>query len=310
MIVLSDDGALWSFDPATSAFSFLRDVPCGALHPYSMAVDAAGVAWILDADSKDLVTVPLETGGGCGDPGYDPGPLQAGFELFGMAFVARGPGDACADLFAHSYSGSGPFGEGPNAGVLGKLDADLMRLDIVGPVDYDGGELAGTGDGRLFAFAGKDPVKFIEYDRSGAVLDLVPLAGFSKTNASAFAVFAESVYFFTEAPPSGCAPCLEQECGAAYQACVADAVCAEDLGCAIELGDLNDDCGGMLSAELQSCLVGPCIEECLPASQDRASRVSRIDLGAPNPVVEIVVPEAPIRIVGAGTSTCAPVIPE
>lgn len=307
--LLSGDGAIWTYDPVANQIAHQRDIPCAVAHPYSMAVDTAGVAWILDADSKDLVTLPLEGTAPCGDPGFDPGPLQAGFSLFGMAFTARGPGDACADLFAHSYSGSGPFGEGPGAGVLGVLDPAKERLEILAATDYDGAELAGRGDGRLFAFAGVDPVKLVEYDRAtGGVVATRALGGFSKTNASAFAVYGKHVYFFTEAPPVGCDACLETSCGAAFQACIADPPCAADLACALEQGDITDACGGLLSAELMSCVAGPCLDACLPSPADRVSQVSRLLLDDPAAALEVVLPAAPLRVVGAGTSICVPTL--
>lgn len=311
ILVLSDDAGVWSFDPETMAFALVRDVPCAINSPYSMAIDEKGVAWILDIDTEDLVTVELESDTDCGDPGYDPGPLQAGFGLFGMAFSSRGAGSFCADLFAHSYSGEGPFGEGPDAGVLGQLNAESMQLEILAAVDYDGGELAGTGDGRLFAFAGVDPPKLVEYDRlTGAEIDTIPLDGFDKTYASAFALFGGSVYFFTEAPPVDCDPCLEDACGAEYAACEADPPCADQLACAIAAGSADmDDCGGGLPEPLLGCLIDSCGPQCLPAIEDRVSQVSRLDLANPGAGVEPYVPIAPIRIVGAGTSICAPVVP-
>jgi hypothetical protein len=311
ILVLSDDAGIWSFDPTRGDFTHVRDVPCAVTRPYSMAVDQKGVAWILDIDSQDVVTVELAGSGDCGDPGYEPGPIQSGFGLFGMAFSTRGPGSLCADLYAHSYSGEGPFDEGPGAGILGRLNAETMRLEILGAVDYDGGELAGTGDGRLFAFAGVDPVKLVEYQRdSGAVVSTLPLDGFDKTYASAFAVFAGQVYFFTEAPPSGCSPCLEANCGGDYATCQADPPCAESLACAIETGEATmDTCGGGLPGALHSCLTDTCGDECLPEIEDRLSRVSRLDLANTQAGVEEYVPEGPIRVVGAGTSICAPVIP-
>ena len=41
----------------------------------------------------------------------------------------------------------------------------IPTREILAMVDYDGGEIDGTGDGRLFAFAGTEPAKLIEFDR-------------------------------------------------------------------------------------------------------------------------------------------------
>ncbi len=310
IVVASDEGALWAFDPATNEMAFIRDIPCAA-RPFSMAVDADGVSWILDVTSKDLVTVNLADGSACGDPGYDPGPLQSGLSLFGMTFVSRDPATACADLYAHSYSGMGPFTEGPDLGVLAKLERATMRFELLAAIDFDGGELSGTGAARLFAFAGVNPAKLVEYDRvTGAAVGLTPLTGLSKTNASAFAHYANSVYFFTEAPPMDCEPCLQASCGADYAACLQDSVCAEALACALEMGEVTDECGGNMGAAMLACVAGPCTDECLPSAMNRVSQVTRLDLGSPQSGLEVVLAEAPIRVVGAGTSVCAPTVPQ
>lgn len=310
IIVLGGDGAIWSFDPDLAEFSYVRDNPCGIDAAFSMAVDASGLAWILDVDTEDLFTVDLNAEGPCGDSGYEPGPLQGEFGLFGMAFAARSDGDRCADLFAHTYSGSGPFGEGPSAGAIGRLNAQTLQLEKLASIDYDGGELAGTGDARLFAFAGVEPVKLVEYERAtGAVIATIPLDGFSKTRASAFSVFAGFVYFFTEATPPDCDPCLDRTCSAAYEACLASPPCAESLTCVLETGEVDSDrCSGGLTEEMRNCIAG-CSLECLPPASQRVSKVSRLELANPQGGIELVVPAGPIRVVGAGTSICAPVVP-
>lgn len=310
IVVLSDDGSLWKFDPATNELAFVREIPCAIGHPYSMAIDERGRAWVLDADSEDLVTVDLAGTGACEDPGYDPGPLQSGFGLFGMAFTTR-PESLCGDLYGHSYSGEGPFHEGPDAGVLGRLDADTKRFELLSGIDYDGGELAGTGTGRLFAFAGTDPVKLVEYDPAdGSTLSTRLLNGLSKTNASAFALYGGDVYFFTEAPPDQCNGCLDRHCGDLFTACLADEACTKEFECALEAGDINDDCGGSMPTELQECIAGDCLVECLPDSSNRKSQVTKLALDDPTAELSVVVPVAPIRIVGAGTSICAPSVPK
>jgi hypothetical protein len=117
-----------------------------------------------------------------------------------------------------------------------------LQMQQLGIIDYDGGELSGTGDGRLFAFAGASPAKLVEYDKTDAsVIDTLPLDTLELTNAFAFAFFGGDFYFFTE--------------GAGFTSQVTH----------IDYDDTQD--------------------------------------------LEVVVPQAPIRIVGAGVSTCAPVIP-
>lgn len=313
--VMSSQSEIYSYNPVNNEFTFLAVVNCPAgSRPFSMAVDENGVAWILFVETRDLNAVDLNDPTVCFDPGFVPSLTD--FQYFGMTFSAE-EGAACTSLYAHSYSGVGPFSEGPDLGLLGVFDEQSRRITTITAIDYDGGELAGTGDGRLFAFSGADPAKLVEYDKSdGTVIDTLALTGFSKTNASAFALFAGDVYFFTEAQPTTCAPCLDQHCPAAHAACQADEVCAEELACAVERAEINDNCGGLLSSEMQTCVSSVCAEDCLVSLENRVSQVTRLDLSRsdgmdPDPTVDltVVAPEAPIRIVGAGASTCVPYIP-
>jgi hypothetical protein len=308
IFVMSDSAELWSYDVEAAAFEKVAGAGCGLDEsPYSMAVDRAGQAWILYSESKDIRTLDVNAPADCADPGY--APEQAGFGLFGMAFAADGPDDDCVHLYALHYSGQGPFGEGPGIGKLGVLDPETAVLAEIGPTDFDGGELSGTADGRLFAFAGQGPAKLVEYEKTTAtVLSSTPLAGFHKTGASAFAIFRGDVYFFTEAQPAGCGPCLTGACGSALAACDADPACAAEMACALAQGDIDDDCGGAMPAELIDCLFGPCIAQCFPPPEDKLSQVTRLAVGA-DPATMEPVAMAPIRIVGAGVSTCAEEVP-
>jgi hypothetical protein len=310
IFVLSIAAEIWAYDPAANTFALVAPATCGGAEaPYSMAVDRAGRAWVLYADSEDLRTIDLDDPKGCEDPGFTPG--QAGFGLFGMAFSSSGPDDPCSKLYAHSYSGAGPFDEGPGAGALGVIDPDTLILTSIGPIDYDGGELAGTADGRLFAFAGVGPAKLVEYDKATAApIATMPLDGLSKTSASAFAFHRGDVYFFTDAMPPACEPCLEQTCGVS---CAADPACAEQLACVVSLGKFTDACGGGLPSEMKDCLVGPCQSSCFVPDAQKVSKVTRLDLDGSEgqgAALTVVNGAAPIRIVGAGVSTCVPVTPQ
>src|SRR6185503_15627498 len=93
--------------------------------------------WSSDVCSSDLdlFTVDVNAPATCDDPGYVPD--QLGFGLFGMGFASNGSGDPCAKLYTFSYSGSGPFGEGPGLGRLGVIDPDTAKLTSIGSVDFD-----------------------------------------------------------------------------------------------------------------------------------------------------------------------------
>jgi hypothetical protein len=237
--VLSDNAELWSFDPDSLEFELVGGFVCsGMVSTFSMGVDRNAVAWVM-FQSGDIFNIDINAPAACVDPGYTPG--QLGFGLYGMAFVSEGEDNPCDQLYAQQFNGN--FGqEGPGIGQLGTVDPDDLTLSVVGPDDFDGGELTGTGDGRLFMFAGASPAKLVELDKSDAsVISVFELGDLELTNAFAFSFFAGDFYFFTE--------------GAGFDS---------------QVTYLDYD-----------------------GSQD----------------LEVVVAQAPIRIVGAGVSTCAPVHP-
>jgi hypothetical protein len=305
--VLSDGGEVWSYEPGANAFTYVRSLLCvGAETPFSMAVDRTGHAWVMAATTNLVFQLDLTESQGCEPSPYTP--HQADFDLFGMSF-ADPEDDRCEQLYVHSFTGNGPFTEGPGLGQIGAIDPTTGVLTLLATVDYDGGELAGTGDGRLYAFAGVRPAKLVQYDPlTGATLATTPLDGLSKTNASAFALFAGDLYFFTEAPPAGCRPCMMQACPTELDACLADPMCAEQLQCAIDQGDIDDDCGGMMPIPLQDCVSNTCGAECFVPTADKVSQVTRMDLDGTG-ALEVVHPGAPVRIVGAGDSVCVPPTP-
>lgn len=308
IFVLSDDAELWSFDPLARTFELVVGPVCATTdRPFSMAVDPRGRAWIQYSGTRRLLTIDVNDLRACEDSGYLP--TNPDFPLFGMAFLQAG---GCARLYAHSYDGEGFFEEGAGIGRLGVVDGDPPRLSTLAPIDYDGGELSGTGDGRLFAFTGVGPAKLVEYDPAdGSVIAAHPLEGFSKTNASAFAFFGGDIYLFTEALPTECEGCFEAECAGAWAACRDDSTCREQIACAIERGDVSDDCGGGAGAAMLTCLER-CSAACLVSSRARVSQVTRVDWDESDGAgraLSVEVPEAPIRVVGAGTSPCVPTVP-
>ena len=306
IVVVSDDAELWAYDPVGDAFERLGSAGCfGQSDSFSMGVDARGRAWIQYVGSEDLFTVDVnDPSAGCADPGYDPG-ANPDFGLVGMSFARDEASAACDELYLWTYDGSGLFEEGPDLGRLGALDPITLETRTIATVDFDGGELAGTSDGRLYALAG-DPARLFELDTdSGAILAEHSLGSFTLSTAFAFAFFGGSAWLFTEAPPAACDPCLERECAADVAACRADPPCAAELECAIGIGEITDECGGRLPAPMFGCLER-CAADCFVSPLGRVSRVTRYDFDTG--VVETVNPAAPIRIVGAGNSSCVPLI--
>jgi hypothetical protein len=59
-----------------------------------------------------------------------------------------------------------------------------------------------------------------------------------------------------------------------------------------------------------SCLIDDCGSECMLPSYTKVSQVTRVDFdGSDGGGAEVVVAQAPIRIVGAGDSVCVPTAP-
>jgi hypothetical protein len=194
--VLSDDGELWSYDPVNNAFDQITaNLGCPQNAAFSMSVDRNGVAHVM-FQNDDIYTVDVNNPNQCMDPMYQPG--QLGFNKFGMGFVSNDEFDPCDKLYAHSWNGQGGFSEGPNTGRLGRMDPATLVMEEIGFINYNGGELTGTGDGRLFAFAG-NPAKLVEYDKETAQVLATEQLNMNLTNAFAFGFYGGDFYLFTEA---------------------------------------------------------------------------------------------------------------
>lgn len=240
--VLSDNAELWTYSPLANVFTQLGTFDCGVLPTtFSMGVARSAVAWMMHRPDGDIFHVDVNDANTCTDPGYEPG--QEGFNLFGMAFASNSAEDPCDKLYAHTFDDT-EWSEGPGVGKLGRVDPVTLQLTEIAPIDYNGGELTGTGDGRLFAFAGVPDAKLVEYDKStGEVLETTQLAGLQLTYAFAFAFWGGDFYFFTE--------------------------------------------NGMMGSN---------------------SKVTKLDHDGDGSLTTVN-SDAPIRIVGAGVSTCAPFTP-
>jgi hypothetical protein len=200
IFVLSDSAELWGYDPRTNSFSQYGAFDCGPTAlTFSMGVSRQAVAWVMyrpPAANGDIFHVAINDANHCDDPGYTPG--QEGFSLFGMAFASNSETDPCDKLYAHSFDDT-TWSEGPDAGMLGVVEPDTLVLSKIGDIDYNGGELTGTGDGRLYAFAGVPEAKLVQYDKATAeVIETLPLSGLELTHAFAFAFWGGDFYFFTE----------------------------------------------------------------------------------------------------------------
>jgi hypothetical protein len=198
--VLSDNAQLWSYDPQDHSFAQITQaLGCPQSNTFSMSVDRNGIAYVMFFND-DIYTIDVNNPNMCMDPGYQPG--QLGFSKFGMGFVSNSLQDPCDKLYAHTWNGQGGFNEGPNAGRLGRMEAGNLQMQEIGFINYNGGELTGTGDGRLFAFAGS-PAKLVEYDKDTAQVLATEQLNMSLTNAFAFAFYGGDFYMFTESNVPG-----------------------------------------------------------------------------------------------------------
>jgi hypothetical protein len=313
--VVSDAGELWSFDPEQEAFALVGPLNCGGFRPFSMAIDRDGRAWLLLLDDIPLAVVPkglfsvdINDPTDCRAEPYTEGL----FGIFGMSFVDNPPPSTCEQLFVHSYSGDGPFSEGEGIGMLGRLDGE-DALQVVGMTDFDGAELAGTSQGRLFSLAGTDPVTLIEYDReTAAEVERLDIVGVEKTSASAMAFYGGDFYLFTEAGAPDCEPCIERRCSDELAACEAEPGCDAVYDCLLASGgDGAPGCQGDIKGAggpLRDCMLNQCLDEC--SANDVVSQVTHVDHddsdGAGQAITTLQT-LAPMRIVGAASSTCVPV---
>jgi hypothetical protein len=246
VVVLSNLGELWTYDPATLAFDRLGALECPVFSTtsFSLAVDHRARALVQFRATGDIFRIDLDTLD-CEDPGYEPPATEP--VRFGLGFVSLHDDDACEGLFGWSYDGSG-WSEGPGVGRLVRFVGPTLERDRVSVLDYNGGEFTGTGDGRAFAFAGVSPAKIVELDvRDGSIDRVSALPGVELTEAFAMAFWGGALHLFTES--------------------------ATDPG---------------------------------------TSRVAHIDvdaLGTDAASLHVDVVSAPVLVVGAATSTCAPLVP-
>lgn len=251
--VLSDSLELWTYNPLNNLFVLVGPLGCPTPNStFSMGVGRNGYAWVqdtaLDGFSTyigDLFELDVNNPQNCTDPGYSPG--ANGWQHFGMAFVSQSADDPCDKLYGQHWDGNaGSWSEGPGHGKLGVFDEDAMQMNTIGATNYNGAELTGTGDGRIYAFGGVPTAKLIQFDKATAAeIETIPLGSLPLTQAFAFAFWGGDFYFFTEAN-SG-----------------------------------------------------------IPGT---TSKVTKLDYDG-DMSLTTVNPGGPVRIVGAGVSTCAPVVP-
>jgi hypothetical protein len=193
LVVVTDKSHLYRFDPPSAAFALIGTIACPeSSTPETMAVDYQGTAFVTYQDGAMFEVSPDATT--CTPTTFSDGQNNG---RFGSCFAAL-PGGQGEALFLLDATGS-PTGE------LVSVDTKTFAVEKVGPLSASigGGELTGTGDGRLFAFTNQGGTlgplasTLAELDpTSGSVVTMVPVdvpivAGW------AFAFWGGSFYFFT-----------------------------------------------------------------------------------------------------------------
>lgn len=201
-VTIADE--LLSFYPPDSSFKLIGHLACPAppsYHPFSMAVDRKGSAYILYSNqANQTLGGPIfkvsTANASCQATSYVPN--QGPFTLFGMGFATVGAGPA-EQLFIAT-----------NDGVLGTIDTQTFAVSNVGPITptINDTELTGTGDGRLFGFYrpanASTESAVAEIDKKTAqLLGADPLPTVNQGTGWAFAFWGGVFYLFTTPAPSG-----------------------------------------------------------------------------------------------------------
>ncbi|MCK6549709.1 choice-of-anchor D domain-containing protein [Myxococcota bacterium] len=178
-------GTFARFDPVSVTSTPLGQLQCpvpSGVTPFSMNVDQSANAWVLFTDGS-LFQVDTANAA-CRATSYVPG--QLGMTLFGMgsAFESATGVDTL-------YVAGTPASPSEQA-TLATLDLRSFVLRAVGPMDVGSVELAGTGDGQLWAFAppplpGDTALLDLVDPRTGRTIEHYELGGITSPGGS-FAV--------------------------------------------------------------------------------------------------------------------------
>ncbi|MBL8949357.1 MAG: choice-of-anchor D domain-containing protein [Myxococcaceae bacterium] len=133
-------GTFSRFDPANLTSTTIGTLSCmSGSSPFSMNLDQNATAWVVFGDGK-LFKVDVATAA-CTPTSFVAG--QSGFTGFGMGSLF----DAMTGRDTHYISG------GANDHSFATLDLTTLMVRRIGDIDAPRAELAGTGDGQLWAYA-------------------------------------------------------------------------------------------------------------------------------------------------------------
>jgi hypothetical protein len=210
--VIGESNNLYSFNPSTGDHDLIGKISCPdpGSSPFSMAVDRAGIAYVVFESNTDGLATGLfrvsTKSATCEPTAYDP--TQNGRATFGMGFVANvgDGGDAGETLFVSQDMD----GSVMSNGLLATIDTTTFTLTNIGPFHprVEGAELTGTGGGRLFAFSpaiegmGESLIAQID-PATAAVIAEDPLPGIFQGGGWAFGFWGGDFYTFTSTGRTG-----------------------------------------------------------------------------------------------------------
>jgi len=193
---VAGDDSLVRFDPPTASFTQIGKLTCPAngSHPFSMAVDRKGVAYV---EYENGMIFQVDTAdAACSKTAYVPDPTPP-FSNFGMGYATVGAGPD-EQLFIAA----------DKPGTLGILDAPLtFKIDPVAVIDPElsYAELTGTGDGRLYAYwawGGESGSYVAELDKTTAkIIGQDYLPDVNRGVGWAFAYWGGDFWLFTTPGP-------------------------------------------------------------------------------------------------------------
>jgi hypothetical protein len=173
-----------------------------------MAIDRSGHAWLNyyapagDAFEGWMYRAPLSDLADCTDLGYAG---EGEWFLMGMGYAVYTALSSCDTLFLYNSDQYIDYPDFTGGGSqLARWDENQGDKVVLGETAYPVGELTGTGDGRLYAFAtvATNQSILVELAKGdGAEVESHPLDGLDVTHAFAFAFWGGDVYFFTETAP-------------------------------------------------------------------------------------------------------------
>ena len=190
---VDDQGDLSRFDPLTRTSQDIGVLQCPTFaQPFSLNVDQSAIAWVLFDDHR-LYRVDTADAS-CTATAFTPD--QHGLDVFGMGSVFSSTTGRDTLYIA------GEAQNGDLASTLATLSLSSFQVAPIGPIDVGDVELAGTGDGQLWAFtpgsssATGAPVLARLDPLTAQTLEQYDVSGIDSVGGFAMKFFGGSFYIF------------------------------------------------------------------------------------------------------------------